>query len=77
MPQWMPEDRTRFDDLCRRAEQQSWEAARRAAPAAPSPPPAPQAPEGRPAACRTPGGYSPAAGRCAAAGARPRTPSRP
>ena len=23
MPQWMPEDRTRFDDLCRRAEQQS------------------------------------------------------
>lgn len=40
MPQWMPEDRTRFDDLCRRAEQQSREAARRAAPAAPPPPPA-------------------------------------
>ena len=35
MPQWMPEDRTRFDDLRRRAEQQSREAARRAAPAAP------------------------------------------
>ena len=46
MPQWMPEDRTRFDDLCRRAEQQSREAARRAAPAAPPPPPAPQAPAG-------------------------------
>lgn len=38
MPQWMPEDRTRFDDLCRRAEQQSREAARRAAPAAPQAP---------------------------------------
>ena len=48
MPQWMPEDRTRFDDLCRRAEQQSREAARRAAPAAPPPPPAP-VPARRPA----------------------------
>ena len=60
MPQWMPEDRTRFDDLCRRAEQQSREAARRAAPAAPPPPPAPQAPAGdAPPAPQAPAGDAP------------------
>ena len=46
MPQWMPEDRTRFDDLCRRAEQQSREAAPQA-PAGDAPPPA-APPEGAP-----------------------------
>ena len=60
MPQWMPEDRTRFDDLCRRAEQQSREAARRAAPAAPPSPPAPQAPAGdTPPPAAPPEGASP------------------
>lgn len=37
MPQWKPEDEALFAELCRRAEQQSREAALRAAPA---PPPA-------------------------------------
>ena len=46
MPQWMPEDRTRFDDLCRRAEQQSREAALSAAPAPPPPPPKGERPNG-------------------------------
>ena len=35
MPQWKPEDEALFAELCRRAEQQSREAALRAAPAAP------------------------------------------
>ena len=39
MPQWKPEDEALFAELCRRAEQQSREAALRAAPA---PPPAPR-----------------------------------
>lgn len=39
MPQWKPEDEALFAELCRRAEQQSREAALRAAPA---PRPAPQ-----------------------------------
>lgn len=39
MPQWKPEDEALFAELCRRAEQQSREAALRAAPA---PPPRPQ-----------------------------------
>ncbi len=43
MPQWKPEDEALFAELCRRAEQQSREAALRAAPA---PPPRPQ--RGRP-----------------------------
>ena len=43
MPQWKPEDEALFAELCRRAEQQSREAALRAAPA---PPPRP--PRGRP-----------------------------
>lgn len=33
MPQWKPEDEALFAELCRRAEQQSREAALRAAPA--------------------------------------------
>ena len=37
MPQWKPEDEALFAELCRRAEQQSREAALRAAP--PPPPP--------------------------------------
>ena len=40
MPQWKPEDEALFAELCRRAEQQSREAALRAAPAPPPPPPA-------------------------------------
>ena len=39
MPQWKPEDEALFAELCRRAEQQSREAALRAAPAPPPPPP--------------------------------------
>ena len=39
MPQWKPEDEVLFAELCRRAEQQSREAALRAAPAPPPPPP--------------------------------------
>ena len=39
MPQWKPEDEALFAELCRRAEQQSREAALRAAPASPPPPP--------------------------------------
>ena len=39
MPQWKPEDKALFAELCRRAEQQSREAALRAAPAPPPPPP--------------------------------------
>ena len=35
MPQWKPEDEALFAELCRRAEQQSREAALRAAPAPP------------------------------------------
>ena len=38
MPQWKPEDEALFAELCRRAEQQSREAALRAAPAPPPPP---------------------------------------
>ena len=37
MPQWKPEDEALFAELCRRAEQQSREAALRAAPAPPGP----------------------------------------
>lgn len=37
MPQWKPEDEALFAELCRRAEQQSREAALRAAPAPPPP----------------------------------------
>ena len=36
MPQWKPEDEALFAELCRRAEQQSREAALRAAPAPPA-----------------------------------------
>ena len=39
MPHWKPEDEALFAELCRRAEQQSREAALRAAPAPPPPPP--------------------------------------
>ena len=39
MPQWKPEDDALFAELCRRAEQQSRDAARRAAPAPPPPSP--------------------------------------
>lgn len=45
MPQWKPEDEALFAELCRRAEQQSREAALRAAPA---PPPAGFLPKPRP-----------------------------
>ena len=38
MPQWKPEDEALFSELCRRAEQQSRDAALRAAPAPPPPP---------------------------------------
>ena len=38
MPQWKPEDEALFAELCRRAEQQSREAALRAAPAPAAPP---------------------------------------
>lgn len=37
MPQWKPEDDALFAELCRRAEQQSRDAALRAAPAPPPP----------------------------------------
>lgn len=40
MPQWKPEDEALFAELCRRAEQQSRDAALRAAPAPPPPSPA-------------------------------------
>ena len=39
MPQWKPEDDALFAELCRRAEQQSRDAALRAAPAPPPPSP--------------------------------------
>lgn len=39
MPQWKPEDEALFAELCRRAEQQSRDAALRAAPAPPPPSP--------------------------------------
>lgn len=39
MPQWKPEDDALFAKLCRRAEQQSRDAALRAAPAPPPPSP--------------------------------------
>lgn len=39
MPQWKPEDEALFAELCRRAEQQSREAALRAAPAPAAPAP--------------------------------------
>lgn len=39
MPQWKPEDEALFAELCRRAEQQSREAALRAGPGAAAPPP--------------------------------------
>ena len=41
MPQWKPEDEALFAELCRRAEQQSRDAALRAAPAPAPPPPSP------------------------------------
>ena len=41
MPQWKPEDEALFSELCRRAEQQSRDAALRAAPAPAPPPPSP------------------------------------
>lgn len=41
MPQWKPEDDALFAELCRRAEQQSRDAALRAAPAPAPPPPSP------------------------------------
>ena len=61
MPQWKPEDEALFAELCRRAEQQSREAALRAA-SAPSPPPsakAERAPGPPPPAAASGGGAAP------------------
>ena len=63
MPQWKPEDEALFAELCRRAEQQSREAALRAAPAPPPPPPKGAA-----------GAFAPPPP--AAAGGAPRVPSQ-
>lgn len=63
MPQWKPEDEALFAELCRRAEQQSREAALRAAPAPPPPPPTPPAAAGGGAPRRVPSQTAPLAAR--------------
>ena len=63
MPQWKPEDEALFAELCRRAEQQSREAALRAAPAPPPPPPKGAAGAFAPAPRRVPSQTAPLAAR--------------
>ena len=71
MLQWKPEDEALFAELCRRAEQQSREAALRAAPAPPPPPkgaagafaPTPPAAAGGGAPRRVPSQTAPLAAR--------------
>ena len=79
MPQWKPEDEALFAELCRRAEQQSREAALRAAPA---PPPRPRAPC-LPCPARPPpppmggaGAFAPTPPAAAGGGAPRRVPSQ-
>ena len=72
MPQWKPEDEALFAELCRRAEQQSREAALRAAPAPPPPPPAPPPPPPKGAA----GAFAPTPPAAAGGGAPRRVPSQ-
>ena len=66
MPQWKPEDERLFAELCRRAEQQSREAALRAASA---PPPVPPSAKAGGAAAPSPPATAPGGGA--------RTPQRP
>lgn len=66
MPQWKPEDEALFAELCRRAEQQSREAALRAAPAPPPRPP----PKG------AAGAFAPTPPAAAGGGAPRRVPSQ-
>ena len=70
MPQWKPEDEALFAELCRRAEQQSREAALRAGPGAAAPPqrggrfaPTPPAAAGGGAPRRVPSQTAPFAAR--------------
>lgn len=67
MPQWKPEDEALFAELCRRAEQQSREAALRAAPAPPPPPPPPKG---------AAGAFAPTPPEAAGDGAPRRVPSQ-
>ena len=59
MPQWKPEDDALFAELCRRAEQQSRDAALRAAPAPPPPSPTGTGRASAPAPPAAGGGASP------------------
>lgn len=67
MPQWKPEDEALFAELCRRAEQQSREAALRAAPVPPPPPPPPKG---------AAGAFAPTPPAAAGGGAPRRVPSQ-